>query len=111
MKKEDSTLSSINFSKKGLDSNMKNYKNILIKNNNKSNNNKTYGNKNKSKINKRPLSHSNSTQEIFSSKNIFNMPRNQKSKINNPNSNIQSQIKQPIKCQKKRIFIHFEPPK
>ena len=101
IKKEDSTLSSINFNKKGLDSNNKNSNNILIKNNNnKTNNNKTNINKNKSKINNRPLSHSNSTQEIISAKNIINIRKYPKSKINNPNSNIQSQIRQPIKNQK-----------
>ena len=101
IKKEDSTLSSINFNKKGLDSNIKNSNNILIKNNNnKTNNNKTNINKNKSKINNRPLSHSNSTQEIISAKNIINIRKYPKSKINNPNSNIQSQIRQPIKNQK-----------
>ena len=101
IKKEDSTLSSINFNKKGLDSNIKNSNNILIKNNNnKTNNNKTIINKNKSKINNRPLSHSNSTQEIISAKNIINIRKYPKSKINNPNSNIQSQIRQPIKNQK-----------
>ena len=101
IKKEDSTLSSINFNKKGLDSNIKNSNNILIKNNNnKTNNNKTIINKNKSKINNRPLSHSNSTQEIISAKNIINIRKYPNSKINNPNSNIQSQIRQPIKNQK-----------
>ena len=101
IKKEDSTLSSINFNKKGLDSNIKNSNNILIKNNNnKTNSNKTNINKNKSKINNRPLSHSNSTQEIISAKNIINIRKYPKSKINNPNSNIQSQIRQPIKNQK-----------
>ena len=100
IKKENSALSSINCNKKGLDSNIKKSNNILIKNNNKSNNNKTIGNKSKSKINKRPLSHSNSTQEIIASKNIINMSKYQKSKVSNQNSNIQSQIKQPIKNQK-----------
>ena len=100
IKKENSALSSINCNKKGLDSNIKKSNNILIKNNNKSNNNKTNGNKSKSKINKRPLSHSNSTQEIIASKNIINMSKYQKSKVSNQNSNIQSQIKQPIKNQK-----------
>ena len=104
LKKEDPVLSSINFNKedntkenqidkdkeKGITSN------ILLKNNN----NKTNGNKTKSKNNKRPLSHSNSTQEIISAKNIINMHKYQKNKISNQNSNIQSQIKQPIKNQK-----------
>ena len=104
LKKEDPVLSSINFNKedntkenqidkdkeKGISSN------ILLKNNN----NKTNGNKTKSKNNKRPLSHSNSTQEIISAKNIINMHKYQKNKISNQNSNIQSQIKQPIKNQK-----------
>ena len=104
LKKEDPVLSSINFNKK--DNTKENQidkdkekgisSNILLKNNN----NKTNGNKTKSKNNKRPLSHSNSTQEIISAKNIINMRKYQKNKINNPNSNIQSQIKQPIKNQK-----------
>ena len=105
LKKEDSILSSLNFNKKEKDknldkekgiSNIKNSSNILLKNNN----NKTNGNRAKSKNNKKPLSHSNSTQEIISSKNIINMRRYQKNKISNPNSNMQSQAKQPIKNQK-----------
>ena len=96
IKKEDSTLSSFNFNRRPLDSNYKNSNNNIIKNNH----NKTNGNKNKSKNNKRPLSHSNSTQEIISAKNIINMRKYQKSKINNPNSNIQSQIRQPNRIQK-----------
>ena len=104
LKKEDPVLSSINFNKK--DNTKENQidkdkekgisSNILLKNNN----NKTNGNKTKSKNNKRPLSHSNSTQEIISAKNIINMHKYQKNKISNQNSNIQSQIKQPIKNQK-----------
>jgi len=93
MKKEESTMSSIN---------IKNSNNTLIKKYNKKANNinKTNGNKNKVKNNKRPLSHSNSTQEILSSKNIINMRKYQKNKMGNPNSNLQSQIKQSSKKQK-----------
>ena len=100
MKKEDSILSSINYSKNLLDSNIKNSNNNIIKNNKTNNINKTNGNKSKAKNNKRPLSHSNSTQEIISSKNIINIRKYYKSKINYPNSNLQSQIKQPSKYQK-----------
>ena len=95
-KKEDPTLSSINFNKRVIESNIKNSNNNFIKNSN----NKTNGNKSKLKNNKRPLSHSNSTQEIISTKNIINMRKYQKNKINNQNSNIQSQIKQSMKNQK-----------
>ncbi len=95
-KKEDSTLSSINFNKRLLESNIKNSNNNLIKNSN----NKTNRNKSKLKNNKRPLSHSNSTQENISTKNIIDMRKCQKSKLNNQNSNIQSQIKQSMKNQK-----------
>ena len=93
-KKENSALSLNNFNKKGiyLNSNNKNPNKNLI------NNNKTNENKNKLK-NKKPLSHSNSTQEIISAKNIINMRKYQKN-IMNPNSNIQSQIKQKNKNQK-----------
>ena len=101
---EDSILSSLHFNKKdknidkdkGIISNIKNSSNILLKNTN----NKTNGNRPKSKNNRKPLSHSNSTQEIISAKNIINMRKYQKNKISNPNSNMQSQIKQPVKNQK-----------
>ena len=106
LKKEDSILSSLHFNKKdknidkekdkGIISNIKNSSNILLKNTN----NKTNGNRPKSKNNRKPLSHSNSTQEIISAKNIINMRKYQKNKISNPNSNMQSQIKQPVKNQK-----------
>ena len=95
-KKEDPTLSSINYTKKLSDSKIKN-------SNNKTNNiNKTNGNKSKNKVknNKRPLSHSNSTQEIISSKNIINIRKYYKNKINYPNSNLQSQVKHSTNCQK-----------
>ena len=105
MKKEDSTLSSTMLNKKSSESNTKSTTNNLIKNNNNNkynniNSSKTNGNKSKIKNNKRPLSHSNSTQEILSAKNIINMRKYQKGKISNPNSNIQSQVKQSIKNQK-----------
>ena len=96
MKKEDSILSSINLNKRVIESNIKNSNNNLIKNSN----NKTNGNKSKLKNKKRPLSHSNSTQEIISNKNIINMRKYQKGKLNNQNSNMQSQIKQSMKNQK-----------
>ena len=95
IKKENSTLSLNNINKKGIDLNQNNKnpnKNII------NNNNKTNENKKKIK-NKKPLSHSNSTQEIISAKNIINMRKYQKNKIT-PNSNIQSQIKQKNKNQK-----------
>ena len=100
IKKEDSTISSMIFSKKTIEPNMKCSTNNLIKN--ISNININRSKTNKSKNNKRPLSHSNSTQEIISAKNIINMRKYQKSKNNNPNSNsnIQNQIKQSIKNQK-----------
>ena len=66
----------------------------------KNSNNKTNGNKSKLKNKKRPLSHSNSTQEIISNKNIINMRKYPKGKLNNQNSNMQSQIKQSMKNQK-----------
>ena len=105
MKKEDSNISSMIFTKKAMEPNIKSSTNHLIKNNNSNVNNinnssKTNGNKSKIKNNKRPLSHSNSTQEIISAKNIIGMKKYQKSKISNPNSNLQSQIKQSIKNQK-----------
>ena len=105
MKKEDSNISSMIFTKKAMEPNIKSSTNNLIKNNNSnvnniSNSSKTNGNKSKIKNNKRPLSHSNSTQEIISAKNIICMKKYQKSRISNPNSNLQSQIKQSIKNQK-----------
>ena len=99
VKNEDTTLSSINFNKKGIETNNKNSNNNIVKSNSKANNNKTITNKSKAKYNKKILSHSNSTQEIIFKKNMLNIKKYQKVKING-NSNIKSQSKQPIKIQK-----------
>jgi serine/threonine protein kinase len=99
-KKDDSGLSSINFNINKFNNN-KNSNINIIKVNNKIITNKTYINKSKPKSNKRPLSHSNSTQEIISSNNINNIIlKSQKNKANNFNGNIHNQIKQIIKSSK-----------
>ena len=102
IKSEESTLSSVNFNKKGIiDTNNKNsYNNILKSNNNKTNNNKNNSNKTKNKYNKKLLSHSNSSQEIFFANNMENIRKYQKMKIDKTNSNIKSKTKQSTKTQK-----------